>query len=65
MTLFSNLWGEGMRLIIRPLFDVDLPAGFEEIIRSKLVGKEVKTGETVEIDILGKPLRFELTSSPP
>jgi hypothetical protein len=54
-----------MRVIIRPLFDVELPAGFEEIIRSKLVGKEVKTGETVEIDLLGKPLRFEVALAEP
>lgn len=54
-----------MRLTIKPLFDVELPAGFEEIIRSKLTGKEVKTGETVEIDLLGKPLAFRVIHAEP
>jgi hypothetical protein len=49
-----------MRIFLKPLFDAELPAGFEEVIRSKLVGKEVKTGETVEIDLLGKPLAFKV-----
>ncbi|MDI3474303.1 MAG: hypothetical protein PWQ79_322 [Thermococcaceae archaeon] len=54
-----------MRLIIKPLFDVELPGGFEEIIRSKLTGKEVKTGETIEIDLLGKPLAFRVVLADP
>ncbi|MDK2782996.1 MAG: hypothetical protein PWP49_735 [Thermococcaceae archaeon] len=54
-----------MRIILKPLFDVELPAGFEEIIRSKLRGKEVKTGETVEIDLLGKPLTFKVVLADP
>lgn len=54
-----------MRLVLKPLFDAELPAGFEEIIRSKLVGKEVKTGETVEIDLLGKPLPFKVALAEP
>jgi hypothetical protein len=54
-----------MRLILRPLFEAELPAGFEEIIRSKLVGKEVKTGETLEVDLLGKPLPFEVVLADP
>ena len=54
-----------MRLVLRPLFGTELPAGFEEIIRSKLVGREVKTGETVEIDILGKSLGFEVVLADP
>lgn len=54
-----------MRLIIKPLFDVELPAGFEEIVRSKLAGREVKTGETVEIDLLGKPLAFRVVLADP
>ncbi|AMQ19328.1 DUF6849 domain-containing protein [Thermococcus peptonophilus] len=54
-----------MRIMLRPPFDAELPAGFEEIIRSKLMGKEVTTGETVEIDLLGKPLRFEVILADP
>ncbi|WP_209477980.1 DUF6849 domain-containing protein [Thermococcus stetteri] len=54
-----------MRLVLKPLFDAELPAGFEEIIRSKLMGREVKTGETVEIDLLGKPLTFKVVLSDP
>ena len=54
-----------MRLVLRPLFEAELPAGFEEIVRSKLAGKEVKTGDTVEIDILGKPLSFKVLLAEP
>ncbi|NJF24597.1 ATPase [Thermococcus sp. Bubb.Bath] len=54
-----------MKITLKPLFDVELPAGFEEIIRSKLIGREVKTGETVEIDLLGKPLAFKAILTDP
>ncbi len=54
-----------MRLVLKPLFEAELPAGFEEIIREKLTGKEVRTGETVDIDLLGKPLRFKVLLADP
>ncbi|WP_335755359.1 hypothetical protein [Thermococcus profundus] len=54
-----------MRLVLKPLFDVELPSGFEEIIRSKLTGREVKTDETVEIDLLGKSLAFKVVLADP
>ena len=54
-----------MRLVLRPLFGAELPAGFEEIVRSKIAGKEVKTGDTVEIDLLGKPLPFKVLLADP
>jgi hypothetical protein len=54
-----------MKIVLNPLFDAELPAGFEEIIHSKLVGREVKTGDTVEIDLLGKPLAFKVILADP
>ncbi len=54
-----------VRVVLKPLFDVELPGGFEEILRGKLVGKELKTGEEVEIDLLGKPLRFRVILAEP
>jgi hypothetical protein len=54
-----------MKIILKPLFDVELQAGFEEILHSKLMGKEVKTGETVEIALLGKPLTFKVVFAEP
>lgn len=54
-----------MKIVLKPLFDAELPAGFEEIIRSKLVGREVKTGETVEIDLLGRPLAYKVVLADP
>ena len=54
-----------MRLVLKPLFEAELPAGFEEILREKLIGKDVRTGETVEIDLLGKPLAFKVLLAEP
>lgn len=54
-----------MRLILRPLFDVKLPSGFEEVVRDKLLRREVKTGEEIEIDLLGKPLPFKVLLAEP
>ncbi len=54
-----------MRLVLKPLFDSELPAGFEEILKAKLAGREVKTGDTVEIDLLGKPLPFKVLLAEP
>ena len=54
-----------MRVVLKPLFDSELPAGFEDILRTKLTGREVKTGDTVEIDLLGKPLAFKVLLADP
>ncbi|ASJ09608.1 ATPase [Thermococcus siculi] len=54
-----------MRLVLKPLFDAELPAGFEEIVLSKLSGREVTTGDTVEIDLLEKPLKFKVLLAEP
>lgn len=54
-----------MRLVLKPLFEAELPGGFEEILRSKLSGKVVETGETVEVDLLGKPLAFKVLLAEP
>ncbi|WP_456422806.1 DUF6849 domain-containing protein [Thermococcus sp.] len=54
-----------MRVVIKPLFEAELPAGFEEVIRSKLVGREVKTGETIDVEILGKRLHFKVLLAEP
>ncbi|MDV3103721.1 DUF6849 domain-containing protein [Thermococcus waiotapuensis] len=54
-----------MKVVLRPLFNVELPAGFEEILRSKLMRRELRTGETVEVDLLGKPLQFKVLLAEP
>ncbi|ASJ00835.1 DUF6849 domain-containing protein [Thermococcus gorgonarius] len=54
-----------MRVVLKPLFNVELPAGFEEILRSKLIKRELRTGETVEVDLLGKPLQFKVLLAEP
>ncbi|WP_297464570.1 ATPase [Thermococcus sp.] len=54
-----------MRLVLKPLFDAELPSGFEEILRAKLSGREVKTGDIVEVDLLGKPLAFRVLLAEP
>lgn len=54
-----------MRLVLRPLFEAELPADFSEVIRSKLMGTEVRTGEEIEVDLLGKPLRFKVLLAEP
>ncbi|WP_457743013.1 DUF6849 domain-containing protein [Thermococcus sp.] len=54
-----------MRVILKPLFEAELPAGFEEVIRSKLIGREVKTGDTVDVEILGKRLPFKVLLAEP
>lgn len=54
-----------MRLILKPLFEVELPPEFVEILKSKLKGKEVKEGETIEIDLLGKSLSFKVVYAEP
>ncbi|WP_258084035.1 DUF6849 domain-containing protein [Thermococcus thermotolerans] len=54
-----------MRVVLRPLFEAELPADFEEVIRSKLMGIEVRTGEDIEVNLLGKPLRFKVLLAEP
>ena len=54
-----------MRVVLKPLFEADLPPDFSEVIKNKLIGKEVRTGEEVEIEILGKPLRFKVVLAEP
>ena len=54
-----------MRLILKPLFDAELPAGFEEVVRAKLLGKEVKTGEEVVVNLIGEPLHFKVLLAEP
>ncbi|WP_297516048.1 ATPase [Thermococcus sp.] len=54
-----------MKVVLKPLFEAELPAGFEDIVREKLRGKEVKSGETVEVDLLGKPLPFKVLLAEP
>ncbi len=54
-----------MKVVLKPLFDAELPAGFEEIVREKLRGRELRTGETVEVDLLGKPLPFKVLLAEP
>ncbi|ASJ12852.1 DUF6849 domain-containing protein [Thermococcus thioreducens] len=54
-----------MKLVLKPLFEAELPADFEELIRSKLMGMEVRTGEEIEVDLLGKPLRFKVLLAEP
>jgi hypothetical protein len=54
-----------MKVVLKPLFDTELPAGFEEIMREKLRGRELKTGETVEVELLGKPLPFKVLLAEP
>ncbi len=54
-----------MRLILRPLFEAELPPDFLEILKAKLLGREVKEGDVVSVDILGKPLSFEIVYAEP
>ncbi|WP_324736279.1 ATPase [Thermococcus sp. SY098] len=54
-----------MRLILKPLFEVDLPPEFVDILKAKIKGREIKEGEVVEIDLLGKPLKFEVIYAEP
>ncbi len=54
-----------MRIVLKPLFDAELPPDFSEVIKSKLRGREVRTGEEVEVEILGKPLCFKVVLAEP
>ena len=54
-----------MELILKPLFEAELPGDFVEVIKQKLMGREIKEGEIVEIELLGKPLGFKVLYSEP
>ncbi len=54
-----------MRLVLKPLFEVELPPEFVDILKAKIRGREIKEGEVVEIDLLGKPLKFEVIYAEP
>lgn len=54
-----------MRLLLKPLFEVELPPEFVEILKSKLKGREVREGEIIDIDLLGKPLSFKVVYAEP
>ncbi|AEC51003.1 hypothetical protein PNA2_0085 [Pyrococcus sp. NA2] len=52
-------------LKLKPLIGEDLPSDFVEVIRSKLRGRVVRTGETVGITILGKVIEFKVVQADP
>ncbi|WP_297064969.1 ATPase [Thermococcus sp.] len=54
-----------MRLVLKPLFEAELTPDFAEVIRSKLLGKEVKTGEEIVVELIGEPLRFKVLLAEP
>ncbi|WP_297437136.1 ATPase [Thermococcus sp.] len=54
-----------MRVLLKPLFDAELPSGFEDILKAKLSGREVRTGVEVEVELLGKPLKFRVLLAEP
>ncbi|CAD5244618.1 DUF6849 domain-containing protein [Thermococcus camini] len=54
-----------MRLVLKPLFEAELPADFSEVIKGKLMGEELRTGEEIEVELLGKPLRFKVVLAEP
>lgn len=54
-----------MRLVLKPLFEAELPAGFDEVVRTKLRGKEVRTGEKISVELLGEPLHFKVLLAEP
>ncbi|USS40023.1 ATPase [Thermococcus aggregans] len=54
-----------MKLILKPLFETPLTPDFAEVIRAKLKGKEAREGDILEIDLLGKPLKFKVVYAEP
>lgn len=54
-----------MKLVLKPLFEVELPPEFVDILRAKLKGREIKEGETIEINLLGKNLAFKVLYAEP
>ncbi|KUH31321.1 ATPase [Thermococcus celericrescens] len=54
-----------MRAVLKPLFEAELPADFSEVIKGKLMGEELRTGEEIEVELLGKSLRFKVVLAEP
>ncbi|WP_297481270.1 ATPase [Thermococcus sp.] len=54
-----------MRLVLKPLFEAELTPDFAEVIKSKLLGKEVKTGGEIVVELIGEPLRFKVLLAEP
>jgi len=54
-----------VKLILKPLFEAPLTPDFIEVIKTKLKGKEVREGDVLEIDLLGKPLKFKAIYAEP
>ncbi|AIF70017.1 hypothetical protein PAP_08145 [Palaeococcus pacificus DY20341] len=54
-----------MKLILKPLFDAELPSEFVDILKAKLLGREIKEGQEIEVELLGKPLRFRVVYAEP
>ncbi|AFN04017.1 atpase [Pyrococcus furiosus COM1] len=54
-----------MMIILKPLIEVDLPEDFVDIIKAKLKGQTVKSGEIITVDILGKPIEFKVLYAEP
>ncbi|ASJ11047.1 ATPase [Thermococcus sp. P6] len=54
-----------MRVVLKPLFEAELPADFLDVLREKLAGRELRTGEEVEVELLGKSLRFRVLLAEP
>ncbi|WP_157868102.1 DUF6849 domain-containing protein [Pyrococcus abyssi] len=53
------------RVKLKPMINVDIPQDFSEVIKSKLKGKVLKTGDVVSVDILGKEIRFKVVQAMP
>nr|WP_289846418.1 ATPase [Thermococcus alcaliphilus] len=47
------------------MFEAPLTPDFIEVIKTKLKGKEVREGDVLEIDLLGKPLKFKVIYAEP
>ncbi|CAB49585.1 Hypothetical protein PAB0458 [Pyrococcus abyssi GE5] len=56
---------EVKRVKLKPMINVDIPQDFSEVIKSKLKGKVLKTGDVVSVDILGKEIRFKVVQAMP
>nr|WP_297491373.1 ATPase [Thermococcus sp.] len=54
-----------MRLVLKPLFEAELTPDFAEVIKGKLLGKDVKTSEEVVIELIGELLRFKVLLAEP
>ncbi|BAA30608.1 148aa long hypothetical protein [Pyrococcus horikoshii OT3] len=52
-------------LKLKPLPKVELPPDFVDVIRIKLQGKTVRTGDVIGISILGKEVKFKVVQAYP